>query len=119
LGGCTALAEIGSSPLGAPVLKPGLHLAVGQLELEGQMTPFLRRQVLGAGEASLEIFGLLGGESDLAAFSLHAEVGHVEAGRRIGIAVEGGCSGSRIGESYGLKRRTVCFRLQLLKSLQN
>jgi len=100
LGGCTALAEIGPSPLGPAVLKPGLHLPVGQFQLERQVTPFLGRQVLGAGESTFEIFGLLGCEPDLATFSLHSEVGHVETGRRIGVTVEGGGSGGWIWKSW-------------------
>lgn len=100
-GGSTALAEIGSSPLGSSVLEPRLHLPVGQLQLEGQVAPLLGGQVFVAGEAPLKVFGLLGCESDLAAFALHSEVGHVEAGRRIGVAIEGRGSSSGIGKAWG------------------
>lgn len=99
-----SLGLIRPAPLGASILKPGLHLPIGQLQLQRQMPALLGRQVLGAGEAILEIFRLLWRKADLAALPLHAKVRHVKAGGRIcRIAVEGGGSSRWIAETYKSK----------------
>lgn len=52
----------GSLPLGPPVLVPGLHLGVGQVQLGCKLLPVLHREILLFLETSLQSLKLVVGE---------------------------------------------------------
>lgn len=62
-----AVLSLNLPPLGSTVLEPGLHLALVEVEVPGDVLPLGRSDVLGGSEAELQLARLLTGEPHLSA----------------------------------------------------